>query len=82
MAEAIVKTAAEKKLALSAAAEFSAMPGLGIEAVVDGKKIVLGNLKLIEERKMMLDELVIKAHELVSAGKTVMFLSVDGRAPG
>ena len=82
LAEAIVKTAAEKKLALSAAAEFSAMPGLGIEAVVDGKKIVLGNLKLIEERKMMLDELVIKANELVSAGKTVMFLSVDGQGAG
>jgi len=46
------------------------MPGLGIEAVVDGKQIVLGNLKLIEERKLILDELVFKANELVSAGKT------------
>ncbi|MGP8081075.1 MAG: heavy metal translocating P-type ATPase [Dehalococcoidales bacterium] len=82
LAEAIVKTAAEKKLELSAASEFSAMPGLGIEAVVDGKKIVLGNLKLIEERKLMLDELVFKANELVSAGKTVMFLSVDGQGAG
>ena len=82
LAEAIVKTAAEKKLALSAAAEFTAMPGLGIEAVVDGKQIVLGNLKLIEGRKLVLDELVVKANELVSAGKTVMFLSVDGQGTG
>jgi Cu+-exporting ATPase len=82
LAEAIVKTAVEKKLELSAAAEFTAMPGLGIEAVVDGKQIVLGNLKMIEERKLMLDELVIKANELVSAGKTVMFLSVDGEGAG
>ena len=82
LAEAIVKTAVEKKLTLSAAAEFTAMPGLGIAAVVDGKQIVLGNLKLIEERKLMLDEIVIKANELVSAGKTVMFLSVDGQGAG
>jgi len=82
LAEAIVKTAAGKNLILSAASEFSAMPGLGIEAVVDGKQIVLGNLKLIEERKLMLDELVFKANELVSAGKTVMFLSVDGKGAG
>ena len=82
LAEAIVKTASEKKLALSAASEFNAMPGLGIEAVVDGKQIVLGNLKLIEERKLILDDLVFKANELVSAGKTVMFLSVDGQGAG
>jgi Cu+-exporting ATPase len=82
LAEAIVKTASEKKLELSAASEFSAMPGLGIEAVVDGKQIVLGNLKLIEERKLILDELVIKANELWFAGKTVMFLSVDGQGAG
>jgi Cu+-exporting ATPase len=82
LAEAIVKTASEKKLALSPVSDFSAMPGLGIEAVVDGKQIVLGNLKLIEERKLILDELVFKANELVSAGKTVMFLSVEGQGAG
>ena len=82
LAEAIVKTAAEKKLALFTTSQFSAMPGLGIEAVVDGKQIVLGNLKLIEEKKLILDELVFRANELVSAGKTVMFLSVDGQGAG
>jgi Cu+-exporting ATPase len=82
LAEAIVKTATGKNLTLSAASDFMAMPGLGIEAVVDGKQIVLGNLKLIEEKKLILDELVFKANELVSAGKTVMFLSVDGHGAG
>jgi P-type Cu+ transporter len=82
LGEAIVKNATGKNLILSAASEFSAMPGLGIEAEVDGKQIVLGNLKLIEERKLILDELVFKANELVSAGKTVMFLSVDGQGAG
>jgi Cu+-exporting ATPase len=82
LAEAIVKTAAEKKLAFSPASEFSAMPGLGIEAVVDGKKILLGNLKLIQEHNLIVNELEFKANELVSAGKTVMFLSVDGQGAG
>jgi len=82
LAEAIVKTASEKKLAFSPPSEFNAMPGLGIEAVVDGKKILLGNLKLIQEHKLILNELEFKANELVSAGKTVMFLSVDGQGAG
>jgi Cu+-exporting ATPase len=43
---------------------------------------VLGNLKLIQEHKLILNELEFKANELVSAGKTVMFLSVDGQGAG
>jgi Cu+-exporting ATPase len=82
LAEAIVKTATGKNLTLSAASDFMAMPGLGIEAVVDGKQVVLGNLKLIQEHKLILNELEFKANELVSAGKTVMFLSVDGHGAG
>jgi len=82
LAEAIVKTATGKNLTLSAASDFMAMPGLGIEAVVDGKQVVLGNLKLIQEHKLILNELEFKANELVSAGKTVMFLSVDGQGAG
>ena len=82
LAEAIVKIASEKKLELSAASEFSARPGLGIEAVVDGKKILLGNMKLIQEHKLLLNVLEIKANELWSMGKTVMFVSIDGQVAG
>jgi len=82
LAEAIVKEAAEKNLSLSPASEFNAIPGFGIEAVVDGKKLLLGNLKLIQERKISMTTLEIQANELWLAGKTVMFIGVDGQAAG
>jgi Cu+-exporting ATPase len=82
LAEAIVKEAAEKKLALSPASGFNAIPGFGIEAIVDGKKLLLGNLKLIQERKLVLDGLEVKANELWFEGKTVMFIGIDGQVAG
>ncbi len=82
LAEAIVKEAAEKSLALSSASEFNAIPGFGVEAVVDGKKLLLGNLKLTQERKLAMEGLEIQANELWFQGKTVMFVGIDGRVAG
>ena len=82
LAEAIVKEASEKTLALSPASEFNAIPGFGIEAVVDEKKLLLGNLKLIQERKIAVNGLELQANELWFEGKTVMFVGIDGQAAG
>jgi len=82
LAEAIVKEAAAKRLAFSSTSEFNAIPGLGIEAIVDGKKLLLGNLKLTQERKLALDGLEIQANELWFQGKTVMFIGIDGQVAG
>ena len=82
LAEAIVKEAAEKSLAVSPASEFNAIPGFGVEAVVDGKKLLLGNLKLIKERKLVMEGVEIQANQLWLQGKTVMFVGIDGRVAG
>jgi Cu+-exporting ATPase len=82
LAEAIVKTAAEKNLELLPVSEFNAIPGFGIEAAVDGKKMLLGNLKLLQERNISLTTLDMQANELWFQGKTVMFISIDGKAAG
>jgi Cu+-exporting ATPase len=82
LAEAIVKKAVEKNLALSPASEFNAIPGFGIEATVEGKKLVLGNLKLVKERKLVLNDLEMRANALWLEGKTVMFVGIDGKAAG
>ena len=82
LAEAIVKEAAEQNLGLAPATGFNALPGLGIEATVDGKKLLLGNLKLIQERKLTLNSLEVRANELWFEGKTVMFIGIDGKAAG
>jgi Cu+-exporting ATPase len=79
---AVVKAALEKKLELSPSSDFNAIPGQGVEASVEGKKLFLGNLKLMEERGLSLNGLETKAAELLEEGKTVMFLGLDSQVAG
>jgi len=82
LGEAVVKAALEKKLELSPSSDFNAIPGQGIEAMVDGKKLLLGNLTLMKERGFSLNVLEKEAAELLEGGKTVMFLGRDSQVAG
>jgi len=82
LGEAIVKKADEKKLALKAAGSFSAVPGHGITATVDGKKVLLGNIKLMRDSGIDHTGLQKDAERLSDEGKTPMFVAVDGAALG
>jgi Cu+-exporting ATPase len=87
LGEAIVSGAKDRGLALSESSEFAALPGLGIEAQIDGRAVALGNLKLMTDRGYLAashraDELTARAVELANQGKTPMYVAVDGRAAG
>jgi Cu+-exporting ATPase len=82
LGEAVVKAATEKKLRLSPSSDFNAIPGQGVEASVADKKLLLGNLKLMEERGFALNGLEKKATDLFQQGKTVMFLGWDRQVAG
>ena len=82
LAEAIVKASQEKKLELSPASDFNAIPGHGVEASVEGKKLVLGNLRLMKARGLSLNRLGEEAERLWAKGKTVMFLGIDNQVVG
>jgi Cu+-exporting ATPase len=82
LGEAIVKAASDKKLKLSPASHFRAVPGLGVEASVKKKKLLLGNLRLIENKGLSLNGLEKEAERLRARGKTVMFLGVDKKVAG
>ncbi len=82
LAEAIVKAAYEKKLKLSSASDFNAIPGHGVEASVEDKKLLLGNLKLMKNGGLSRNGLEEEAERLWEKGRTVMFLGVDGRVVG
>jgi Cu+-exporting ATPase len=82
LGESIVSRAREQNLSLTDATHFKALPGHGIEAKVNGKTVLLGNLKLIRERGITLNGLDEKAKTLSDEGKTAMFVSLDGRAAG
>jgi len=82
LGEAIVKAALEKNLEISLASDFNAIPGHGVEASVEGKKLLLGNLRLMSEKSLSLNGLGEEAEQLRAKGKTVMFLGIDNHIAG
>ena len=82
LGEAIVKKAREEPLPLLDLKDFQAIPGCGIEALVDSRKVLLGNLRLMGERGVVLNGWLEKAEGLSAEGKTPMFLAVDRRVAG
>jgi Cu+-exporting ATPase len=82
LGEAIIKGAREKKIELLDPKNFNAIEGHGIEAEVDGKRVLLGNLKLMKKQQIVVKNLEGKAEELASDGKTPMYVSLEGKAAG
>lgn len=81
LGEAIVKGAANRRLALAEPSGFRAIAGHGIEATVDGRRLLLGNAKLMADHGIGNTEEEVAA-ALSRAGKTPMFIAVDGRYAG
>ncbi|HEU5393540.1 MAG TPA: heavy metal translocating P-type ATPase [Candidatus Methylomirabilis sp.] len=82
LGEAIVREAAVRGLALSAADAFEAVPGRGVRGEVAGRKVLLGNDRMLAEEGIAPGALAAEAEHLAAAGKTPMFVAVDGRAVG
>ncbi|NQU79422.1 copper-translocating P-type ATPase [Candidatus Woesearchaeota archaeon] len=82
LAEAIVKNAKEKGLALKQAKDFKAIPGYGVVAKVDGKQYFFGNAKLMAKQGIDITPVQVKMHELEEQGKTAMLLAKDGKVVG
>ncbi|HKK09070.1 MAG TPA: heavy metal translocating P-type ATPase, partial [Gemmatimonadota bacterium] len=82
LGEAIVTAAAGLGLDLTLAADFEAIAGHGIAAVVDGQDVLLGNPRLMEARGVDVEALAGAADRLSEEGKTPMYVAVGGRAVG
>ena len=82
LGEAIVRGARERELDLAEPADFNAVAGHGIEAMVNGRSVLLGNAKLLRERGVSMDGAEAQAMKLAEQGKTPMFAAVDGRFAG
>ena len=82
LAEAIVKGAEERSLELFEPKNFNAIPGLGVEAIVNNKKLLLGNKKMMIKFNITLNGLEEKSAQLADEGKTPMFVAVDGKSAG
>ncbi|WP_420630951.1 heavy metal translocating P-type ATPase [Candidatus Leptofilum sp.] len=80
LGEAIVRAAREKGLVLDEPTNFSGIAGHGVAAEVNGRSVLLGNLRLMERESVHLNGLKAKAQALQDEAKTAMWLAVDGQA--
>ncbi len=76
LAEAIVKAAEEKQFVLSKVEKFQAIPGHGVEGIVDGKRIVFGNKRLMDKENISIGAAGDKISEMENSGKTVMMIAL------
>ncbi|KON09226.1 copper-translocating P-type ATPase [Clostridium botulinum] len=82
LGEAIVKKAEEENLELFQGKNFRAIPGKGIEVIIGDKKVLLGNLRLMEEYEVEIKDFMDKSHKLSKEGKTPMFIAIENKIKG
>ncbi len=83
IAKAVVSYAKEKGIKPANVEEFKAIPGKGVIGKVEGKEVAIGKLDFIKEiSKEVDDEIIKKAKEFLEQGKTVIFVSVNGKLVG
>jgi Cu+-exporting ATPase len=82
LAAAIVEAAKDRELKLSSAEDFEAPTGKGVVGTVEGRRLALGNARLLEDLSLDAGRFGKKADELRRDGQTVMFVAVDGAVAG
>lgn len=82
LGQAIVAGATERGILLAEPSEFQSVTGKGIQVTVDGRRLLVGNRRLLAEAGIETDAMERRAEELASQGKTPIFAAVDGKAAG
>jgi len=82
LGEAIVRRAAEMKVELIRPERFDALPGRGIEAIVDGQPVLVGTPQLLTARQIPLDGAEAVGLRLARDGKTPMYVAIDRKVAG
>ncbi len=81
LAEAIVKKAEEMGIKIPAVKEFYEYPGKGVKASLNGTEILVGNKKLVKEKKLK-NSFQKESRKLEEMGKTVLYVAGDGEVKG
>ena len=82
LGQAVVDAARARGLALAEPADFQALPGQGVSAVVEGKRVLLGNAGLMAQSGVEIETLAKEAGKLEGVGLTAVFVAVDSRLAG
>ncbi|RDW19418.1 heavy metal translocating P-type ATPase [Oceanobacillus chungangensis] len=82
LAEAIVAYAMEMEIRLIEVDNFSAIPGQGIEALIAGNSIIVGNRNLMNDHQVEIGEAEQELMKFELAGKTAMLIAINGLYKG
>ncbi len=82
LGQAVIEKAKAGGVPLDAPSNFEAIPGQGARATVDGRTVLAGNRRLMDENHIALDGLNDRAKALEEKGNTVVYSAVDGAAAG
>jgi Cu+-exporting ATPase len=82
LGEAVWTEAAARGLMLAEATGFTAEPGMGVRAEVEGKTVLVGNIRMMESAGIPINKLHAAVERLQSEAKTAMIVAVDGKAAG
>jgi len=82
LAASIVAAAKERAIAIVEPTEFASITGKGVTGSVDGRRVALGNAKLMDDAGAINADLATTADRLRAGGATALFLAVDGKVAG
>jgi Cu2+-exporting ATPase len=82
LADAIVRAARDRGIALPEAQRFDSVPGHGVVATVEDRPVLIGNARLLAREGVSADGLAERATALAAEGKTAMFVAYDGAPLG
>lgn len=83
LSKAILEEVNKRKLSIPEKIEqFNSISGHGVEAVVDGKHVLVGNIKLMKNNNVDFALLQTEIDKLLNEGKTLMLIAIDNRAAG
>ncbi|MDT3495847.1 heavy metal translocating P-type ATPase [Bacillus toyonensis] len=82
LAEAIVEGIKEKRIDIPSSETFEAIPGFGIESIVEGKQLLIGTRRLMKKFNIDIEEVSKSMEELEREGKTAMLIAIDKEYAG
>jgi len=79
LAQAIVKGAEDRRIALRPVEHFESVTGQGVQGTIDGRRVAVGSRRFMDRVGGVSEALAAKAEDLRGQGKTAMFAAIDGR---
>ncbi|HEX2401966.1 MAG TPA: copper-translocating P-type ATPase, partial [Mycobacterium sp.] len=82
LARAIVDAARQHGMDIESPAAFDSVPGHGVVSTVDGQRVLIGNVRLMQRAGVDIDDLSKSAADLAGDGKTAMYVAAQGKPLG